>query len=165
VRHLTSPDVVRVARAIQRELSLRADASALVLEGLALELLGESGRESTAGARDSPAWLRQAREELDDGFRDPRLRLGELAAAVGVHPVHLARAFRRHFGASPGEYVRRLRVDWAARAVAEGPQSLADIAQLAGFADQSHMTRMFRRELGTTPGELRRRRRAAPRSG
>jgi AraC family transcriptional regulator len=102
VRHFTSPEVVRVARAIQRELSLRADASALVLEGLALELLGESGRESTAGARDFPAWLRQAREELDDRFQDPRLRLGELAAAAGVHPVHLARAFRRHFGASPG---------------------------------------------------------------
>jgi AraC-like DNA-binding protein len=33
--------------------------------------------------------------------------------------------------------------------------SLAQIAQLAGFSDQSHLTRLFRRCLHVTPKQLR----------
>ncbi len=41
--------------------------------------------------------------------------VGEVAAELGVHPVHLARRFRAAFGLSPGEYVRRCRLDRARR--------------------------------------------------
>jgi len=34
-------------------------------------------------------------------------------------------------------------------------QSLAWIAQEAGFADPSHLTCIFRREIGVTPGHFR----------
>jgi len=34
-------------------------------------------------------------------------------------------------------------------------QSLALIAQEAGFADQSHLSSIFRREMGVTPGQFR----------
>jgi AraC-like DNA-binding protein len=35
-------------------------------------------------------------------------------------------------------------------------EPLADVALMAGFADQSHMTRALRRSTGTTPAGLRR---------
>ena len=82
--------------------------------------------------------------------------LAELAAGVGVHPVTLARAFRRTFGCTIGEYLRRLRIERAAEQLATGTQPLAEIALAAGFADQSHFSNVFRRRVGMSPSAYRR---------
>jgi AraC family transcriptional regulator len=82
--------------------------------------------------------------------------MAEVAAAAGVHPVHLARVFRKQFGMTVGEYQRRLRLAWAGKELLRGDTDLATLALEAGFADQSHFTRAFRWMTGMTPGELRR---------
>jgi AraC family transcriptional regulator len=84
------------------------------------------------------------------------LRCTDLALEAGVHPVHLARVFRARHGISPGEYLRRRRLDWAAHRLAESAVPIADIALEAGFADQSHLTRSFHRWMGLTPLQYRR---------
>ena len=83
------------------------------------------------------------------------LTLEEIAAVAGVHPVHLASVFRRHYGCTVGDAVRRLRIDYACRQLARSEVSLAEIALDAGFASQSHFTRTFRRLTGTTPAQYR----------
>ena len=50
----------------------------------------------------SPAWLRSAEELLRERIADC-IGLSELADAVGVHPMHLARTFRARHGISVGE--------------------------------------------------------------
>jgi AraC family transcriptional regulator len=82
------------------------------------------------------------------------LRIATIAAEVGVHPVHLARAFRARYGTSPGAYLRRLRLE-AAMAELAGSDPLARIAHRAGFSDQSHFTRAFKAAFGTAPGQWR----------
>src|SRR5262249_6478538 len=99
----------------------------------------------------------RVRELLDARFADSDLRMSELAREADVHPVHMARAFRQRYGLSPTEYVRRLRLEWAARAVSDGKEPLAAHAAAAGFVDQRHMHRGFRRAFLVTPGQLRRR--------
>jgi AraC family transcriptional regulator len=79
-----------------------------------------------------------------------------VAAELGVAPVRLARAFRRAYGESPGEYDRRQRIHKACERLAAGDTALATIAAELGFADQSHFTRVFRRQVGITPGVWRR---------
>jgi AraC family transcriptional regulator len=131
-------------------------AAPLATEGLALELLAATRRESgglRAGGR-APAWLRQA-EDLLRARTDDRLGLGELATEVGVHPTHLARTFRARHGVSIGEYGRRLRLGRAADELARTETPIAAIATRAGFSDQSHFTRVFRRYIGTTPARYR----------
>jgi AraC family transcriptional regulator len=81
--------------------------------------------------------------------------LAEIAAEVGVHPVHLASTFRRYFHHTMGDYQRQLRVEFACRQLASGCASLGEIALAAGFADQSHFVRVFKRHLGITPGAYR----------
>ena len=150
---------LRAVSGIRRELQLRDAATAMALEGLALELCSAlvRGRRPAAGRRSR--WLRRATELLHDRFRDPDLRFRGLAEEVGVHPVSFTRAFRAAHGSSPGEYLRRLRVEWAEERIRTGDAPLAEIAADAGFADQSHLTRVFRAELGITPGAWRRRHR------
>ena len=78
-------------------------------------------------------------------------RLADVARIAGVHPMNLAKLFRRRFGCSIGEYVRRRRVAWACAQLAHGEESITTIAQNAGFADHPHFTRTFVRVTGCTP--------------
>ena len=98
--------------------------------------------------------VRAATDTLHD---DPRERwtLSSLAAHVGLHPSHLARAFRVAHGCTAGEYLRRLRVNELARALALGAEPIGLLALDLGFADQSHGTRAFQRWLRTSPGAYR----------
>jgi AraC family transcriptional regulator len=106
--------------------------------------------------RPIPRWLESAREQLALQFRDPP-SLAELAARVGVHPVHLARTFRARCGMTIGAFVRESRVFHAIERMEAG-SSLASAALEAGFSDQSHMTRAIRAARGAPPGRLVRRR-------
>jgi len=73
--------------------------------------------------------------------------------------VHLTRVFHQCYGVTPGQYVRALRLDWAAAQLAASAgspaPSLASLAQQAGFSDQSHFTRAFKRHTGHTPAQYR----------
>jgi AraC family transcriptional regulator len=136
---------------------LRMDAAApLAMEGLLLELVASASRMADPdGGSGRPYWLEEARERIhsDLGGR-PSLR--GLAESVGVHPVTLARAFRRAFGCTVGEYVRTLRIESATRQLADTDLSLAEIALAAGFSDQSHFSNLFRQHTGLSPFRFRR---------
>ena len=54
-------------------------------------------------------------------------------------------------GMLAGAYLREIRVQRAADALARSSAPLAQIALDAGFADQSHFTRVFRTAHGVTP--------------
>lgn len=142
-----------LARRLSWELRATDTAAPLAVEGIALELLAATARES-APPEPAPSWLRDA-EELLRARRGECVRLSEVARELGVPPVRIARAFRERHGVSVGEYGRRARIEWAAAEIAGGERPLAEVAAEAGFADQSHFTRLFRRYLGTTPGRFR----------
>ena len=81
---------------------------------------------------------------------------------VGVHPVHLARAFRQTYDTTFAGYIRELRVEYARNELATSAMPLSVIAAAAGFCDQSHFCRSFRRATGLSPAEYRLMCRAAP---
>jgi AraC family transcriptional regulator len=149
-----------------RLLSLRLAASAYQVgeaadadaETAALELVGCLARDPLPAAR-APHWLSRAREFLEASADTP-VRLRDVAAEVGVHPVYCARAFRRATGCTVSAYVQRLRLLGAGRRILDEGRPLAEAALGAGFADQAHFTRTCSRALGFTPGRLRRVRQA-----
>lgn len=112
-------------------------------------------RLSALAGPEPPGWILEARDSIRD-IRRPAPTLATLAAARGVHPVHLARVFRRHFGCSAGTYLRRCRTDRAVRELIGSDVPLATLACRLGYHDQSHMTREFTREVGVPPQRFRR---------
>jgi len=132
----------------------RVAADEFCVQSLLAELMATVERQPRDSA-EAPAWLRRIVEKLRCQFCE-RLRLEELSAEAGVHPVHLSRVFRRFVGEGVGEYVHRLRVRAACEAMLRPEVSLIDVALSKGFADQSHFTRVFRRVTGMSPGEFRR---------
>ncbi len=101
-----------------------------------------------------PPWLGNVRDRIRGDFAEG-VRVQALAGDVGVHPVSLARAFRRHYGTSITSCVRRIRVREAAARLSGTDEPLAGLAQMAGFADQAHMCRVFKTTTGLTPGRYR----------
>ncbi len=128
--------------------------SDLLLEATAIEMLYQLPWKHSARAETgTPCWLKDVVEILHAEFCRP-FSLTAIAQRVGAHPVLLARAFRRCHRMTVGQYVRRLRVEYAMNALA-GRDSLSDIAADAGFSDQSHLGRVFKAATGMTPRQFR----------
>lgn len=153
---LDRPDASALMVRMHAETGSQDPLSALLLEGLLMEVLATlPRRRGAAVTHRRPSWLPGVQSYLEAHFRHPP-GLSAIAAAAGVHPVEVARGFRTHLKCSVGEYARRLRVQAACRDLAATDVPLAEVALRAGFADQSHLTRSVRRATGYTPAQLRR---------
>jgi AraC family transcriptional regulator len=162
IHNLRHPGVTDLGWRLAGELRARDTAAPLAVEAGALELLATAARLRQVEGGGSPSWLARAREIVEDRYREG-LRIGAIAAEVGVHPAHLARAFRERYREPIAARVRRRRLEWAAARLVAGDDSLPAIAHGAGFADQSHFTRAFKAWSGETPAAYRRARRTAAR--
>jgi AraC family transcriptional regulator len=127
----------------------------VTVEELALEIVHRVGAGASWSDRHPPRWLARIEELARDGCTG-RIRLGALAAEAGVHPVYLARVFRRHLGRSIGSYMLQCRIELAMARLAASDDSISLIALETGFTDQPHFTRCFRREVRMTPARFRR---------
>ncbi|HMF92888.1 MAG TPA: AraC family transcriptional regulator [Vicinamibacterales bacterium] len=146
--------LLHLAHRLYGEFRQRDEVSRLAVESLTLGVLAEASRRAESAAQQRvPVWLLLAMALIEERFREP-LPLAAVAKAVGVHPVHLARTFRRVHQTTVAAYVRQLRIDFA-RSQLVGPAGLSEIAYAAGFCDQSHFSRCFKRHTGLTPAEYR----------
>ncbi|PQA88640.1 helix-turn-helix domain-containing protein [Hyphococcus luteus] len=90
-----------------------------------------------------------------------RIRLREIAGALGVSERHLRRRFADHVGCAPKAYARYLQITAAALAAERhAAPDWANIAAGAGFHDQAHMINAFKAETGLTPTAFHAERRA-----
>ncbi len=147
--------LARLATKLYKEFRLMDSLSPLVIEGTALEIMAEISRQNE---RDKclkpPVWLKQARELLHARHTE-NLNFTSIADSFDVHPVYFSRVFRKFYGCTVGEYVRRLRVESASRQLINSNDSLVFIALACGFSDQSHFTKTFKNATGVTPAQYR----------
>lgn len=142
------------ASLLRHELQAWDGASPLAVEAGFEELLDAAALARAESAVQAPAWLQRACERLrQDWTTTPRL--AELAREADLHPVYFARAFRRRYRCSPGEYLRRFRLERAVDLLHERKLPLTDIALACGYVDQSHFTHAFRRAYRCTPARYR----------
>lgn len=127
---------------------------ATTLESVTWELLGAAARVRDRREHAAPSWLARCNEWLHEHYAAP-VRVADVAHAVGIHPVHLTRVFRRRHGCTIGGYVHALRLRAACVAFARGDESIAQIAVRLGYADQSHLTRRFKAMVGCSPARFR----------
>jgi len=151
---MNEPRSMELGRRIYQEAMLGDEMSDVAIQGLVLELIVELRRQAKARHRIAPGWIRKLQRHIEeDPTRTPTL--AELAVLVDFHPVHVARSFREFTGKTIGEYIRSTRLDHARRLLEDRQLSIAEVAHLAGFVDQSQLTRLFRRCLDLTPKQFR----------
>ncbi len=80
-----------------------------------------------------------------------KLPLAEAARMCGMSPAQFTRSFKKVAGMSYVGYVTHVRLSEAARLLRTTDKTIAEIADVTGFADQSHFDRRFKRAFGVTP--------------
>jgi len=111
-------------------------------------------------------WLGALRDEpigralvLLHGEPERSWTVAALARAVGLSRPVFARRFADKVGATPLAYLREVRIDRAARLLAESDQPLAEVAAAVGYTSEFAFNRAFQRARGEPPGRFRRARR------
>jgi AraC family transcriptional regulator len=152
--HFDGGLVVELGFRLCGAMSLDNSGTADVIHDLAFEILAELSNSTSTPLRESPRWLDTVIEILHARFDEP-LSLAVVSDCVGFHPIHVARTFRKRYRCSVREYLRRLRIGFSCRKLAEDDLCLADIALRAGFYDQSHLSKSFKHATGMSPAEFR----------
>jgi AraC family transcriptional regulator len=130
----------------------RFDLAILELEEIAAEIVSFNSR--IEAIRTTPTLSRVL--DLVEADRAGSVRLSDYARISGLHPVYLARAFRKAYGMSMGEYHRHVRLRDSVDMLASSDVPICQVAAECGFYDQSHFTHILRRSTGFTPNGLRR---------
>ena len=91
------------------------------------------------------------------GHLDEPLVLEDMAGLACFSPYHFHRVFKGMVGESLGQYLRRLRLERAARQLRHGPLPVTQIALQAGYETHESFTRAFRERFGLAPSAFRRR--------
>jgi transcriptional regulator GlxA family with amidase domain len=102
---------------------------------------------------DSPSTVRRAARIIEDHASE-ELTPGELARECNVSPRALQYAFRKHLGCTPQDYLRRVRLDLARRALRDGSAgSVSDAAAMNGFFNPGRFAAYYRDQYDENPGD------------
>lgn len=91
----------------------------------------------------------------EKAFLNPRLKLSDVAQAVGSNRTYVSNYFNRELSTTFYDYVNALRLDFACELLQKSKDSLYAIAIHAGFNSLSTFHRVFSKSKGTTPTEYR----------
>lgn len=86
---------------------------------------------------------------------DQPIKLDDIAKAVGISLSSLKRLFIEVTQKSPGEFIRRIRMELAFRTLQSKKDNILEVALSTGFGDQSAFARRFRETFGYSPTKAR----------
>lgn len=117
---------------------------------------GENHRSGNSG--DAPEYnihVDRAVQLFERHVAEP-ISVASMAHKLEISQAHLTRLFDRHFGISPLQYYRRLRMEVAASRLINSTASVKEIAWELGYSNPFHFSRSFKRFAEMSPVEYRR---------
>lgn len=119
------------------------------------EILLESAAQLNAATKAEPDNVVQAAEAHLRNRLDEKVRMSEVARALGVTRARLFEQFKRGAGMTPSDFLLRVRVEKARELMADRRKSVTEIAFAVGFSSSQYFSTVFRRYTGQTPGGYR----------
>ena len=83
------------------------------------------------------------------------LGINEISSVINLAPSTLTRRFRKETGLSVGEYIDKMIMFRAERALIASNASILEISEEFGFCDQFYFSRRFKEKYGISPREYR----------
>lgn len=100
-----------------------------------------------------PRRMLRCKEYLDENVCDTSLRVSTLAEMCGVSEVYFRAEFKKFYGFTPLEYIKKRRIEIACQLLSTGLYNVTQVAERAGFDSVSYFSAEFRRLTGTTPSK------------
>lgn len=86
---------------------------------------------------------------------EEELTLAGLADMLGYSEYYFSRKFKREAGCTPGEYIRRQRLERSRVLLRISGKSIQAISERLQFCSLSYFSESFRKEYGMTPSQYR----------
>ena len=82
-----------------------------------------------------------------------KLSVPVVARQVDVSPSYLTALFQKHMQISPGEYIRRSKLQESKKLIRENNLNFTEIAETLHYSTVHHFSRQFKEKFGITPTE------------
>ena len=106
-------------------------------------------REKTNGEY---AIIRQAQQYVCNHLRE-KLSVSLVAEQIDMSASYLTALFHKHLDISPGEYIRRVKLQESKRMIREEKMTFTEIAAALEYSTVHHYSRQFKEKFGITPSE------------
>ena len=123
-----------------------------------LELMREAAAPSNAKLQTSNAIhseneiIRKAQQYISSHIRE-KLSVPLVARQVDVSPSYLTALFHKNLQISPGEYIRRIKLQESKQMIRENSLNFTEIAAELQYSTVHHFSRQFKEKFGITPTE------------
>ncbi len=113
----------------------------------------KAGKLQTANAVHSEnEIIRQAQQFISSHIRE-KLSVPLVARQVDVSPSYLTALFHKNLQISPGEYIRRIKLQESKQMIRENNLNFTEIAAQLQYSTVHHFSRQFKEKFGITPTE------------
>ena len=99
--------------------------------------------------------IRQAKEYIEDHYRNPALSLHEAATQVNLSASHFSVVFAQETCQNFKEYLTEVRMKKAMELLRTTPLKAADIAYQVGYNDPHYFSAAFKKNIGLSPTDFR----------
>lgn len=96
--------------------------------------------------------IRRAQQYISAHIRD-KLSVPHVARMVDVSPSYMTALFHKNLQISPGEYIRRMKIQESKQLIREGNMNFTEIAAALHYSTVHHFSRQFKDKFGITPSE------------
>ena len=152
------PMLQRLLREQDRMDAYSEDMMLCYLQILLLTLLREQDNPSQVKLRTTNAVnseneiIRRAQQFISGHIRE-KLTVPVVARHVDVSPSYLTALFRKNLQISPGEYIRRVKLQESKQMIREDNMNFTEIAAVLQYSTVHHFSRQFKEKFGITPTE------------
>jgi AraC family transcriptional regulator len=158
----SDPAITQMARTMISAMNAAADdlypqtvASWLSLHVLTFQGLHSGLDDRRKAGEISDGRLRRVMDYMSANFGQP-LTLDDLASEACISKYHFTRLFKQRTGRTPYRVLTIIRLEAAARLLADSDTSISGVAAACGFRNVSHFTTAFGRHYGKSPSMARR---------
>ena len=121
-------------------------------KSLLYDILDAIADDKTLG--DEDAVLAACVAYIEEHAFDPELDVEAVSARGFMSTSGLQRAFGKHFGMSPKQYLIKRRMEHALTLLATGERTVKEIAFAVGYRDEKYFSRAFKKRYGYPPSRL-----------
>lgn len=108
--------------------------------------------QSAHGLKNENSIIRKAQQYITANVQN-KLSVPDAAKNAGVSPSYLTALFHKHLQISPGDYIRRIKLQEAKQLIRSGEMNFTQIAAALNYSTVHHFSRQFKENFGFTPSE------------
>ena len=92
-------------------------------------------------------------QKVIGNYAHQKLSVPLVAQRVQISPSYLTALFQKRLNISPGEYIRRVKLQVSKELIREGKMNFTEIAAALEYSTVHHFSRQFREKFGITPSD------------